>query len=365
MTSRARGSPREMTLRERLLETGRLAAFLGTLMFCLTVFSSLALAASQQGGMSAVVKPAPPRLAETTFRAGKLEYSIAADDLLDIHIVDVSELSGEYRVNPDGTITLPLLPKPIVAEGLAPRELSAVIAGRLRGAGLVTHPNVVVTIKSSRLHSVAIVGAVNKPQIYPLFGTTTVLDVLSQAQGLAKDAGNTLIITRGPVAAEALEHQRAIAGKDCAVPATVRVDLRRLLETGDPSLNLAVYPGDRVTVERAGIVYVIGAVNRPGGFPLETDGAEMTVLQAVALGEGLKSTALQKKAMIIRRGQQFLNGREEIAVNLKKILAGHSSDPGLKPNDILFVPDSASKVALHRGAEAAIEVATGVIIWRR
>ena len=45
------------------------------------------------------------------------------------------------------------------------------------------------------------------------------------------------------------------------------VDLSRLTETGDPLLNVDLYPGDRVTVQRAGIVYVVGAVNRPGGFP--------------------------------------------------------------------------------------------------
>ena len=91
----------------------------------------------------------------------------------------------------------------------------------------------------------------------------------------------------------------------------------------------------------------------------------MSVLQAVALGQGLKSTALQKKAIIIRRGKQFPNGREEIPVNLRKILSGHASDPGLQANDILFVPDSTSKRALQRGAEAAVQIATGLVIWGR
>jgi polysaccharide export outer membrane protein len=296
---------------------------------------------------------------------GEFRYTIVRDDLLNIHVVDVRELSGEYRVGPDGTITLPLMAKPVVAEGLTPHELSAAITDQLRSSRLVSRPNVLVTVKSSRLHSVAIMGAVNKPQIYPLFGATTVLDVLSQAEGLAKDAGNTLIITRGALAAGDSRHNGATGNGEGAAPATLRVDLRRLLETGDPNLNLAVYPGDRVTVERAGIVYVIGAVRRPGGFPIETTRTEMTVLQALALGEGMKSTALQKKAVIIRRDPRFPKGREEIAINLKSVLAGQEADPGLKPDDILFVPESGSKVALQRGTEAAIQVATGVIIWRR
>jgi polysaccharide biosynthesis/export protein len=342
-----------MTFRDRFTAALGMAGFVWTLAFCLAGCSPPAFAAGQQESLRA------------GNQAGESQYSIAPDDLLDIHVVDVRELSGEFRVNPDGTITLPLLAKPLAAEGLTPRELAATIGDRLRSAGLVTRPNVVVTVKSSRLHSVAIVGAVNKPQIYPLFGTTTVLDVLSQSEGLAKDAGNTLIITRGPVAMETLRHRRVMGESGGTVPATLRVNLKRLLGTGDPNLNMAVYPGDRVTVERAGVVYVVGAVNRPGGFALETNRAEMTVLQAVALGEGLKSTALRKKALIIRRGPRFPKGREEIAVNLKRILAGRETDPGLQPDDILFVPESGSKIALQRGADAAIQVATGVIIWRR
>jgi polysaccharide biosynthesis/export protein len=342
-----------MAFSNRFSTTLRMAGLLWALAFCLAGGLPLAYAAGQQESLRA------------GSQAGEWQYSIAADDLLDIHVVDVHELSGEYRVNFDGTITLPLLAEPLVAEGLAPRELAATIADRLRSARLVTRPNVVVTVKSSRLHSVAIVGAVNKPQIYPLFGMTTVLDMLSQAEGLAKDAGNTLIITRGPVATKSLRHHRSTEDQDPAMPATLRVNLKQLLETGDPSLNLPIYPGDRVTVERAGFVYVVGAVNRPGGFALETNRAEMTVLQALALGEGLKSTALQKKSMIIRRGPQFPKGREEVAIDLKRILAGREADPGLKPDDILFVPESGSKIALQRGADAAIQVATGVIIWRR
>lgn len=341
----------DMALWKRFLSVPTTAALL--LAFPLAGCTPLAFSAGQ------------PKSNQPAGNDGSWRYTIAPDDLLDVHVVDVSELSGEYRVSPDGTIILPLLELPILAEGLAPCELSAAIAGRLRDSGIVTHANVVVTVKSSRLHSVAIVGAVNKPQIYPLFGATSVLDVLSQAEGLSKDAGNTLIITRGGIPPATPRHDTTAGDQQEGAPTTLKVNLKRLLETGDPSLNLTVYPGDRVTVERAGIVYVVGAVNRPGGFPIESNRTEMSVLQALALGEGLKSTALEKKTMIIRRGPQFPMGRKEIEVNLKRILAGHEADPGLKPDDILFIPESGSKIALQRGAEAAIQVATGVIIWRR
>ena len=289
------------------------------------------------------------------------EYLIADDDVLDIYVVDVPQLSRDYRVATDGTITIPLLALPVKAEGLTLNQLSAVISQRLHAAELVDRPHVVVSVKSSPAHAVAVAGAVRAPQIYPVLGPTTLLDVLSQAGGLAPDAGGTAIITR---------HDEATAtswltGGSGVLPAegAIRVDLQKLLATGDPSLNPTIYPGDKVTVQRAGVVYVVGAVQRPGGFPISNGGEGMTVLQAVALGEGLKPTALQKKAMIIRRGRQFPAGREEIPVNLKLILSGHVSDPGLEANDILFIPDSASKRALRRGAEAAMQIATGIVVW--
>jgi polysaccharide export outer membrane protein len=294
--------------------------------------------------------------------SGNMEYVIDADDVLDVYVVDVPQFSRDYRVSPDGTIAIPLLALPLKAEGLTLGQLSALISEQLRSAGLVSQPHVVVSVKSSEAHAVAITGAVHSPQIYPIFAPTTLLDVLSQAGGLASDAGSTAIITRsGPVAASRLTGDSGASNPE----GTIRVDLQKLLATGDPSQNATIYPGDKVTVLRAGVVYVVGAVGRPGGFPLTSGREKMTVLQAVALGEGLKTTALQKKAMIIRRGQQFPNGREEIPVNLKQILSGQAADPGLEANDILFIPDSASKRALHRGAEAAVQIATGLAVWGR
>ena len=205
-----------------------------------------------------------------------------------------------------------------------------------------------------------------KPQIYPVFGKTTLLDLLSQAEGLADDAGSLAIVTRGDIAMQVYQVIRVPVepqASQSSCDSTFSVDLNRLTETGDPLLNVDLYPGDRVTVQRAGIVYVVGAVNRPGGFPLKTGQEKMTVIQALALAEDLKPTAAQKKAMIIRKNPAATDGREEIAVNLTKVLEGHEHDSQLQANDILFVPDSAGKRALRRGAEAAITAATWGIIY--
>jgi len=289
---------------------------------------------------------------------------ISPDDVLTISVYEAPDVTGEYRVSPTGEIVIPLLSTPIVAAGRTPAQLSELISERYRVSEIYTHPRVTVAIKVSRVHAIAIVGAVKRPQIYPVFGKTTLSDLLSQAEGLADDAGSLAIVTRGDIATQVIKSREACkaASKQSFCDSTFSVDLSRLTETGDPLLNVDLYPGDRVTVQRAGIVYVMGAVNRPGSFPLKTGQGKMTVIQALALAGDLKPTAAQKKAMIIRKNPATTDGREQIAVNLTKVLQTHELDSQLQANDILFVPDSVGKRALRRGAEAAVTAATWGII---
>jgi polysaccharide export outer membrane protein len=293
------------------------------------------------------------------------DYIISPDDVLTITVYGAPDVTGEYRVSPTGQIALPLLSAPIVAAWQTPGHLSERISENYRKAEIYLRPRVTVAIRESRVHAITIAGAVKRPQIYPVFGKTTLLDVLSQAEGLADDAGSMAIVTRGVIGMQIINSPEACAGasKPASCDSTFSVDLSRLTETGDPHLNIDLYPGDRVTVQRAGIVYVVGAVNRPGGFPLKTGQENMTVIQAVALAEDLKPTAARKNALIIRKNPIKGKGREEIAVNLTKVLAGREIDARLQANDILYVPDSTGKKALHRGAEAAITAATWGLIY--
>jgi len=337
----------------------------------LSGLAGLAVTPLLAGQEPASVPAAGPGVPQATLGAGEASLRqaqpllIASDDLLDVNVFDVPQFSRQYRVTPNGFIVVPLLQDPIEAVGRTPVELSQAIAERLRAAGLVNNPQVTVEVKESRMHSVAVGGAVKRPQIYPIFGRTTLLDVLAQAEGLSAEAGNTATISRGEVAMRVLAQQQGDPSLATTPVPTVTVDLKRLMETPDPSLNYEVFPGDRVTVQRAGVVYVVGAVNRAGGFPLTDNVEEMTVLKALALAQDLKSTAVRNKAVIIRKNSQAAEGREEIPVDLKRVLAGRAPDIAMLPNDILFVPDSMGKKALRRAAEAAIQLTTGVIIWRR
>lgn len=285
---------------------------------------------------------------------------IRPDDLLAVTVFDVPEMSRDYRVRNDGSISLPLLAGPIPAAGLSADVLARSIESRLESSELVSHPEVTVEVKESRLGSIAITGAVHKPQLYPVMGATTLLDALAQAEGLSDDAGHIAVIERGETGRQAPDP--ASFGGDAS---TTVVDLRRLLATGDTSLNVPLYPGDRVTVERAGVVYVVGAVNRAGGFTISQDRQQITVLKALALAEDLKPTALKRHAVVIRQNPAKAGERQELPIDLERVLAGRAPDEPLQAGDILFVPDSQSQKAFRRAAEAAVEITTGVIIWRR
>src|SRR5664280_1906012 len=154
---------------------------------------------------SALSKPQSPGTATAVAGSsqGYADSIISADDVLEVYVMDVPELSRQYRVSPSGNIDLPLLPSPLQAAGLTPSQLSDALAKQLRERGLVTNPHIVVTIVSSRVKAVSITGAVKMPQIYPVFGRTTLLDVLSQSQGLSDDASNVAVITRGDIGAQA------------------------------------------------------------------------------------------------------------------------------------------------------------------
>jgi polysaccharide export outer membrane protein len=143
---------------------------------------------------------------------------------------------------------------------------------------------------------------------------------------------------------------------------SIEVALKALLETGDPQHNITVYPGDSVKVTRAGIVYVIGEVNKPGGFLLSTN-ENISVLQALALGEGLTRTAAKGRARIIRTDDRT-GTRSEIPLDVGKVLAGKVPDPVLQPRDIVFVPNSGVKSAFYGGVEALVRTVSGVIIYR-
>jgi polysaccharide biosynthesis/export protein len=317
-------------------------------------------------------------MAGASQNAGAGDYRIGPEDLIEISVFEAPDLNRTVRVSADGKISLPML-GPVSAQGLTPRELELVLQELLRRT-IMKDPHVAVSVQEMQSHPVSVFGAVKKPGVFQIRGAKSVVEILSMAQGLADDAGDTVIVVRHAGLAEqensssdrsepipATEREgrprEAIPQADeASSPQTLNIDLKNLLESGDPRYDVLVYPGDIVKVTRAGVVYVVGEVRKPGGFMLKTN-EDISVLQALALAEGLTHTSAKSRVKVIHT-DEATGKRSEVPINLDKILAGKAADPLLHPRDIVFVPNSASKSALYQGAQSALATATGVIIYR-
>ncbi|SRR5712692_254870 len=292
------------------------------------------------------------------------DYVIGGGDFLRIDVFDVPELSRDVRVGSSGFISLPLLPTRVRAGGLTAFQLEEKVAELLQANGLVSHPQVTVLVREQHSQPITVTGAVAHPLVYQAVRQTTLLEVLTEAGGIAADAGSTVIVTR--VANEATEGEGEGSGNSGGAPATrttITLDLGDLLESGDMKFNIPLMGGDVVTVPRAGIVYVVGAVDKQGGFVLANDREQMTTIKMLALAGGLKSTAKPHQAVILRRSPDT-GLRKEINVDLAKIMGRKAEDVRLQASDILFVPDSKGKKALRRSGEVAVALVSGLALFR-
>lgn len=285
-------------------------------------------------------------------------YVLGPGDEITVHQPNAEELDNQAaRIDDMGDATLPLVGKVHVG-GLTVDKAQALIASRL--SEWLVQPNPVLSITEYRSQPVSVVGEVTNPGVIQLQGQKTLLETISLAGGLRPDAGDYVEITRelkyGPVPAgqESIDSGRQFSMS--------RIDLTALMNGRNPTDNVVIYPHDVVSVPRGEVIYVAGDVHKPGSFPLTANGG-ISVLQAISLAEGLGPQARPKSAKILRPNPQG-GDKQEIPVNLSKIMSGKAEDLELKPRDILLVPDSTSKKAGIKAAEAAVQAATGIFIWR-
>lgn len=302
--------------------------------------------------VAAQVRPAP--LAEVG-GANLPAQKIGPDDLIAISVYDSPELTRTVRVGADGRIRLPMLQRKIEANGLLPNELETAIAGALREEQLLVDPIVTVTVAEYRSRPISVAGAVRKPLTFQAFGSVTLLDALTRAEGLSADAGAEILVSR-PQKAE----------NSAAATLIQRIPVHALIDMADPALNLKLYGGEEIRVPEAGRVYVVGNVKRPGVFPMK-DAAETTVLKLLAQAEGLIPFA-SKQAYIYRR-EAGGSSKNEIPIELSRIIERKAPDVTLHADDILYIPDNKSQRmtigALEKIAGFGAATASGVLIWRR
>ncbi len=247
---------------------------------------------------------------------------VGAEDLLEISVFEIPELSRTVRVSNNGTISLPLLGE-IRVGGLTPMELENRLRDELSRRYL-QDPQVSVFVREHGSSKVSVLGAVGKPGVYEMIGPRTLLQVLSQAGGLTDDAGAALYLIRG-----------SADGSAERLP----INVNDLMASRDASLNLPIRSGDIISVpiEEEVYIYVDGAVKKPGRFEHPAS-RSITLLQAIAKAGGTTDRANLKEIQVLRKGED--GTQTVIQVNLKRIRKGKDLDPILQDGDIVVVQET-------------------------
>jgi polysaccharide biosynthesis/export protein len=244
---------------------------------------------------------------------------IGRGDLLHIAIFREPDLEQKVRVKDSGEVQLELAGTIKVA-GLTPADAAKAIAQLYSQGHYLNQPQVSVLIEEYATQNISVLGQVNKPGAFPVTTARSLLDVLAMAGGLTETADRHVTVQR--------------ADKSATTVVFLPNDAAASLQTG-----AIVYPGDTVLVPKAGIIYVLGDVARPGGYVMQDD-AKLTVLQVVAMASGANRTAKEDAVRLIRR----VNGSyQESTVPLHDIEKGKKPDMQLEADDVLYVPFSMAK----------------------
>jgi polysaccharide export outer membrane protein len=258
---------------------------------------------------------------------------IRPNDLVGVSVYGEPDLTRTVRVGSDGTIRLPMLKEKIKADGLMPEELERAIVGALKTQEILVDPFVTVTV--AEYHSllpISVAGAVKTPITFqPVEKTTTLLEAITRAGGLAPEAGSEILVT-APV-------PPAAAGTPAGnAPALVRrIQVKSLIDAADPAANLVLEGGEEIRVPIVGKIYVVGNVKMPGAFAVQ-DPSGTSILKVLALAQGLTPYATNEA--YIYRLEGGTTSKNEIPVDLKKIMDRKAPDVPLVANDVLYVPDN-------------------------
>ena len=266
---------------------------------------------------------------------------IAAGDILEVTESHTPEFRSSVRVSSSGVVKLPLVDE-VQVSGLDETAAARAIEAALIGKGMLLHPLVSVLVTGYAGQDVSVLGEVARPGVYPYSVHHRLLDLIAAASGLSATAGRMVNVFHA---------------SDPNTPHPVDLDPAGIDASTDHNPELS--PGDTVQVSRAGLVYVVGDVIRPGGFSLDP-AQGLTVVQAISLAWGPSLNASASNAILIREQK---GGRTLTTLNLKRMLRGQDPDQPVRDHDIIYVPDSMARNLLNRTLESAIQSTIGVTIY--
>jgi polysaccharide export outer membrane protein len=246
-----------------------------------------------------------------------------------------------------------MLKEKIKADGLMPEELEQAIVAALQAQEILVDPFVTVTVAEYHaLPPISVAGAVRTPITFqPLEKKTTLLEAITRAGGLSPDAGSEILVT-APLSP---------AGN--APPLVRRIQVKSLIDAADPAANLVLEGGEEIRVPEIGKIYVVGNVKMPGAFAVQGP-AGPSVLKALALAQGLTPYATNEA--YIYRLEGGTTSKNEIPVDLRKIMDRKAPDVPLMANDVLYVPDNHHRRATMDTVKIVVGlggVAVGALIY--
>ena len=243
---------------------------------------------------------------------------IGPGDLLHLLVYDTPEMEQRARVTDAGNIPFNFLGN-VAVSGLTPEQAAEEIQHRLVAAGVMLRPQVTVRVEAYATQFASVMGEVQKPGIFEIDTPHTVVDVLAMAGGLTPIADRHITVQRFGGSKQKVDYYYSNAGKAAL--------------SADPM----VYPGDTVVVSKAEVVYVLGDVSKPGGYPISTNNSKMTVLQAIAMAGYANHTAAVGKSKLVR---ETATGVQEIDLPVGAMQKGKMPDIALLPDDVVYVPFS-------------------------
>jgi polysaccharide biosynthesis/export protein len=248
------------------------------------------------------------------------DYVIGEGDVLKITVYDNNDLTTQARVSGEGSILVPLIGA-VKVGGMTIAQATRKIAD-LFADGYLVDPQVQIYIEQFQSKKVTVLGQVNKPGLVELDKRTSLLELISKAGGLTKEAGKELIIKH---------RSTGKASEEKSIDDVVRVDMEGLVEKGDATQNIDIQDGDTVYVSKEELqyVYVTGEVKKPDAYKYD-EKQPLTVIQAITLAGGLSAKAAPGRVKVIRKKEDGQND----------IFSKADMDMPVLPGDIVVVPES-------------------------
>jgi polysaccharide export outer membrane protein len=291
------------------------------LLYCLSLCAILTAAASAANTESLLIGPG---------------------DRLYVQVADTPEMDQHPRVTDAGEVTVTGVGS-VKVGGLTPAAAANIVRDQLIAAGYMKHPEVIVSVEQYATQNVSVLGEVKVSGTYPIGTPRSVLDVLALAGGLNEVADRNILIERRRDPAHPI-HYYFSNNADQAVNEQVLVN-----------------PGDTVVVSKAGIVYILGDVNRPGGYMMTNNESKMTALQALAIAGGLTKSAKQSHARLMRTESDGTHSDRQLSVG--DLQSGKLPDIALLPGDVLYVPFSFARNTAVMGASSIAAAATSAAVY--